>query len=171
MAVRAKLSLDRASYARHKAALKELERVVRKAIIEKALMAGGTPIHADAEALAPGPLAIEIVGGRTLRTKVDPKMAKVVKANAKLAAIGPDAKHWYYRFFEFGATAHDIAPKRVSALRFTGRDGTAFARHAHRSGGVRMRPFLRPAVDRNKDVAVKAMARVLESEIKKAARG
>lgn len=167
MPVKAKLAIDKASYAEFKSQLKQLERVARKEIIERALMAGGKVVHSAAEARAPGPLEIEIIGGRTLRTKVDPKFAAVVKSNAKLVAIGPDKKHWYYRFFEFGATPHDIKPKRAKVLVFEGRDGTAFIRWARKSGGVRMKPFLRPAVDNNASTAVQAMANVLNAEIRK----
>lgn len=170
--VKAKLSIDPESYRGFKRQLKQLERAVRKEIIEEALMAGGSIIHRAAQAKAPGPIEIVIVGGRTLRKRVDPKFAAVVKANAKLAAIGPDAKHWYYRFFEFGATPHDIKPRKGSrVIRFQGPDGAVFARFAKRTGGVRMKPFLRPAVDGNKDAAVKAIVTVLDREIKKAARG
>jgi HK97 gp10 family phage protein len=168
--VKAKLSLDKNAYAKHKAALKELEKAVRKAIIEEALMAGGQLIYDDAQVWAPGPIVITLVSGRTLRKKVDPRFAKVVKGNTKLVAIGPDAKHWYYRFFEFGATPHDIKPKKAKTLRFEGKDGFVFARYASSTGGIRMRPFLRPAVDKNKTAAVIAMGDVLNREIKKAAR-
>jgi HK97 gp10 family phage protein len=144
--------------------------VVRKEVIEKALLAGGGVIHSAAQARAPGPIELQIVTGRTLKRRVDSNFARVVKANAKVAAIGPDADHWYYRFFEFGAKVHDIAPKRVKALLLRGIDSARFAAKALRTGGTRMRPFLRPAVDENGDAAVAAMGRVLADELRKAAR-
>lgn len=170
--VKAKLSLDKTSYDNFKQQLKLLERAARKEVIEEALMAGGSIIHSAAQSRAPGPIEIVIVGGRTLRKRVDPKFAAVVKSNAKLVAIGPSAKKWWYRFFEFGATPHDIRPLRgTGVIAFPGDDGMVFARFAKRTGGVTMRPFLRPAVDQNKDAAVNAMGTVLAREIKKAARG
>lgn len=169
--VSARLTLEPGHFKSHKAALKELERAVRKEIIEEALMAGGTIIHAAAESRAPGPLEIQLVGGRTLRKKVDPRMAQVVKANAKLVAIGPSKKKWYYRFREFGATKHDINVRRVRALKFRTGGADVFAGSASRTGGVQKRPFLRPAVDSKGESAVKEMGRVLDREIKKAARG
>ncbi len=120
-----RLALDPKSYAAHKQALKDLERAVRKEVIEKALLAGGGVIHSAAQARAPGPIELELVTGRSLKRRVDPKFAGVLKANAKVAAIGPDAAHWYYRFFEFGAKVHDIAPKRVKALLLRGIDSGA----------------------------------------------
>lgn len=168
--VKARLSLEAGSYARFKAQLKELERAARKEVIEKALLAGGGIIHTAAQSRAPGPILLKIIGGRSLRKKVDPKFSYVVKSNGKFAAIGPDSKHWYYRFFEFGAKPHDIQPRRSGVLRFEGPDGEVFAARAVRSGGVKMRPFLRPAVDGQGENAVLAMGDVLKREIEKAAR-
>lgn len=167
-----RLRLEPETYKKHKAALKELERAVRKEIIEGALMAGGEIIHSAAESRAPGPLVIRIIGGRSLRKRVDPQLSAIVKANGKFCAIGPSAKEWYYRFFEFGASKHDIRPKRAGAIAFDGRDGGKVIRGwANATGGVQKRPFLRPAVDDNKDSAVAAMGDVLAREIEKAARG
>ena len=168
--VKARLSLDPASFARHKKQLKELARAARKEIIEEALMAGGEIIHSAAESRAPGPLQLRIIGGRTLRKRVDSAFSAVVKSNGKFAAIGPDAKHWYYRFNEFGAKPHDIKAKRAKMLHFQGPDGEVFTARAIKSGGVKMRPFLRPAVDGQGSAAVKAMGDVLVREIEKAAK-
>jgi len=167
-----RLRLEPASYAKHKAALKELERAVRKEIIESALMAGGEIIHAAAESRAPGPLEIRIIGGRALRKRVDPQMSAIVKANGKFCAIGPSKKNWYFRFREFGASKHDIRPKKAGAIAFEGRDGGKVIRGwANATGGVQIRPFMRPAVDDNKNAAVIAMGDVLAREIEKAAKG
>lgn len=168
--VKARLSLEPGSYKRFKAQLKELERAVRKEIIEEALLAGGTVIHDAASAAAPGPgVVLEIVGGRSLRKRIDPKMERVVKSNGKFAAIGPDKKHWYYRFSEFGAKPHDIAGKG-KMLYFQGADGEVFVARAKQTGGVPKRPFLRPAVDNNGTKAVQEMGVVLKREIEKAAK-
>jgi HK97 gp10 family phage protein len=164
-----RLRLDPESYKKHKAALKELEKAVRKEIIEAALMAGGKIIHAAAESRAPGKLELRIVGGRSLRKRVDGRLTAIVKANGKFCVIGPDKKHWHYRFFEFGATKHDIKPKNKSAIAFEGRNGLIVTGSATATGGVRMRPFMRPAVDENKDAAVVAMGNVLANSIEKAA--
>ena len=170
--VKAKLSLSPASYAEMKEKLKKLEKAVRKEIIELALKAGGTPIYDAASAKAPGPFVVmQIVGGRSLRKRVDPQFAGVVKRNGKFIAIGPDRKHWYYRFNEFGARPHDIKPNGRTVIAFKGEDGQmVFARFAKKTGGVRMKPFMRPAVDNNSATAVAAMGNVLSREIEKAAR-
>lgn len=169
--ISARLRLDPATFAKHKTALKLLERVDRKEVIEAALMAGGEIIHAAAEAKAPGKLELVIVGGRSLRKKVDAKLAQIVKANGKFAAIGPSLDKWYYRFFEFGATKHDIKPYKGRAISFKGRDGMVFRGFAKNTGGVRMRPFMRPAVDNQGANAIKALGEVLAREIEKAAKG
>lgn len=167
--VKAKLSLEPGSYARFKAQLKELTRAARKEVIELALKAGGKIIHEAAESRAPGPLQLRIIGGRTLRKRVDSNFSGVVKSNGKFAAIAPDAKHWYYRFTEFGAKPHDITGKG-KMLKFEGADGTTFVARARQTGGVKMKPFLRPAVDGQGEAAVRAMGDVLKREIEKAAR-
>lgn len=169
--VKAKLTLEPASYAKFKAQLKELTRAARKEVIEEALQAGGDIIHSAASSRAPGPFVIlQIVGGRSLRKRVDPAFSGVVKSNGKFAAIGPDRKHWYYRFSEFGAKQHEIKPKNGKALKFQGRDGETFAARAMRTGGVKMRPFMRPAVDSRGPDAVRAMGEILKREIEKAAK-
>jgi HK97 gp10 family phage protein len=169
--VKARLSIEPASYAKHKAQLKELVRAARKEVIEKALRAGGVIIHEAAEEKAPGPgVVMQIISGRTLRKKVDPKFANVVKNNGKFVAIGPDKKHWHYRFFEFGARPHDIKAKRGGMLVFEGDDGLVFVPAAKNTGGVPKRPFLRPAVDTRGDAAVRAMGQTLKTEIEKAAK-
>jgi HK97 gp10 family phage protein len=165
-----RFSLEPDSYKQHKAALKQLEKAVRKEIIEKALMTGGKIVHEAAESKAPGKLAIRIIGGRSLRKRVDANMTKVVRANGKFCAIGPDKKHWHYRFFEFGATRHDIVPKKANAIAFKGNSGFVITKKAFQTGGVRMRPFLRPAVDQNANSVVVAMGDVLAREIEKAAK-
>lgn len=167
--VKARLSLEPGSYSRFKAQLKELARAARKEVIEEALLAGGGVIHSAAESRAPGPLQLRIIGGRSLRKKVDSRLSVVVKSNGKFAAIGPDAKHWYFRFFEFGAKKHDIAGKG-KMLKFEGPDGTVFVARAKQTGGVKMRPFLRPAVDGSGEEAVREMGNVLKREIEKAAK-
>lgn len=166
-----RLRLDPATYAKHKAVLKELARVDRKEVIEAALMAGGAIIHAAAESKAPGRLEIRIIGGRALRKRVDPRMAAIVRANGKFCVIGPSKKNWYFRFREFGASVHDIKPKNAGAIAFEGRSGLVITGWANATGGVQMRPFLRPAVDENGDGAVVAMGDVLAREIERAAKG
>ncbi len=164
--LRGKLSLDPKSYAQLKAKLKGLERAVRKEAIARALLAGGAIIHSAAESRAPGKLELQIITGRTLKKRSDPRWDAIVKANAKVAAIGPDFDHWYYRFFEFGASKHDISVSSPGTIAFQG-----FVRAwAKQTGGIPMRPFLRPAVDGYGEAAVKAMGVVLADEIKKAAR-
>ena len=168
--VKARLSLDPKSSAEFKRQLKELARAARREVIEAALLAGGAIIHGDAEARAPGPLELVLVGGRTLRKRVDARLNKVVKAGAKFAAIGPDKDHWYYRFFEFGATPHDIQPVNANALVFESNGNWVVTSFARQSGGVKAQPFLRPAVDKNQEAAVDAMGSVLKREIEKAAK-
>jgi HK97 gp10 family phage protein len=107
---------------------------VREALREAALE-GAEAIRGPANQSAPGPHIIaEVVGS-------DQKGVTV--------AIGPDEEHWYYRFFESGAQAHEITG---TPLVFQGEEGTVVTgRVGH--PGMAARPFLRPAFDRHKDDA------------------
>jgi hypothetical protein len=75
------------------------------------------------------------------------------KGNA-VAKIGPDEEHWYYRFYEFGATAHEIQGKPL--LIFEGENGPVFSKQVQNAGGTPADPFLRPALDSQADEASQA---------------
>lgn len=177
--IMAKLSLDKKSSDKFNAQLKALAKVASKEIITEALLAGGLIIADAANTRAPGPhILVQVVTGRTLLKSKRFKGLGVyhkrkysgfgeVKSAVRFAAIGPDAEHWYYRFFELGATKHDISVNSPGYVAF---EGGVFA-FAKQSGGIPMRPFLRPAVDQSGGDAVKAMGVVLAREIKKAAKG
>ncbi len=168
--IKARLSLSAESFAKHKAALKKLANVTRKEITSAALLAGGIIIRDAANEKAPGPhIVCIVVTGRTLmksRRFRGLGAGRELKSNMRYAAIGPDADHWYYRFSEFGATKHDISVRDTGYVAFEG----IVRAWAKQSGGTRMRPFLRPAVDDFGQEAVNAMANVLKIEIAKAAR-
>lgn len=164
--VRAKLSLDPKSVADFQRKLKDLEKVIRQAVEEDALMAGAQVIHDEAEKRAPGPyIEIEILSKGQL-SKVS-KVGASMSSASRVAAIGPDKEHWYYRFPEFGATPHDIAGSPV--LAFQGDQGDVVTPFVHSAGGMPARPFMRPA-EAKADEARKAMADVLLAEIEKVTR-
>jgi HK97 gp10 family phage protein len=99
-----------------------------KAALAKATLAGAEKIADAADALAPAP---------RIETEIEKKTAGYVTA-----AIGPDDKHWYWKFFESGAQSHEI-PGPLS-IEFEGK--------LHLVGGaghpgMGARPFLRPAFD------------------------
>ena len=67
------------------------------------------------------------------------------KSNTKVTVgIGPDDPHWYYRYLETGASAHEI--KGNPLLAFEGREGIVIT-HSVQHPGMAARPFLRPAFD------------------------
>jgi HK97 gp10 family phage protein len=93
---------------------------------------------------------------------------KVEKSTTRLAevTIGPDKEHWYYQFFETGASGHEIDGNVKRALRFTmGSEEVVVKRVKH--PGMAAEPFLRPALDENQAQIQEAMAsefrRVIES--------
>ena len=115
------------------AAIRDADIAVRN-VLREAVLAGAQVVVDAAAGNAPGPHIIAKV------TEVDDSGAE--------ASIGPDADHWYYRFFETGAVAHEIPGD--SLLGFEGRDGlvvTARAQHPGMPGS----PFLRPAHDTTMD--------------------
>jgi len=121
--------------------LKELEKMGAEAevVMVEAALAGARVIAGIANVRAPGPhVEVEVLSRANNRAEV---------------GIGPDRKHWYYLFSELGASPHPITTTRRQALRFFGDEGDAFAPQvAH--PGMPAKPFLRPAMDENKDQAV-----------------
>ncbi len=128
----------------------ELKRLLAKAgdaaagHLKEAGLAGGEVIKDEAVRNAPGPgiwCGLDKIG-----------------ADFVEIAIGPLAEKWYYRFFEFGASPHEISPQDAEALLIA---GEKFAAHAVQTGGMAAKPFLRPALDTKDDDAVEAVGKVL----------
>lgn len=104
-----------------------------KLAVRSAAVAGGDVLLEDADQRAPG---------------TDGLIAKVRSQTGTRAVVdvGPTKSRWYWRFFETGATRHEIAGNPM--LVFEGSDGdiirTALVRN---HPGMAARPFLRPAFD------------------------
>lgn len=116
-----------------------------QAVLSEAVRAGAEVVRESAASRAPGP-----------HIEIDEKEKK---AQAVTYEIGPDEEHWYYRFFETGATEHEI---KGSPLVFEGAAGlviTAYVQHP----GLVAEPFLRPAIDEEGERAAAAVG----AEIKK----
>lgn len=104
-----------------------LEMAARRGLGDAA-EAGGEEMVELAMQLAPGPY---IVMGRVRQ-----------RGDTAETAVGPDRDHWYYVFFEMGATEHEIAG---NPLVFEGDNGlviTGGVRHP----GMAAQPFLRPVL-------------------------
>lgn len=118
-----------------------------KAALRRATLAASEPVVDVANAKAPGPhIEAEVVSATENRVTV---------------AVGPDKEHWYYRFAERGAAAHEITGV---PLIFEGRAGmirTASVSHP----GMAARPFLRPAMDEESGAAEAAMGATLRAAI------
>lgn len=129
------------------AALQRLDLTVKREL-RSAGLAGADVIKRVANARAPGP-HIETAVSQSTGSKV-------------VVDIGPDATHWFYRFHETGAAAHEI--QGAALLAFEGRDGTVITpRVSH--PGMPASPFLRPAFDEKKDAARDAMGDALRARI------
>lgn len=121
-------------------------------VLVRAAQYGAGVIRAAADADAPSP------GSVTTKTVASGKKVRV--------DIGPDKKHWYHRFFEFGADRHEIKPKRAKRLRFEIGDVFVFAR-AVQHPGMAAKPFLRPAMDEHQGQAVAAVGDVLRGAVER----
>src|SRR4030067_1033142 len=128
--------------------LDQLGARARGALLDAA-EAGAEVIEAAAEQKAPGP---HIVTGNQ---KVEGGRAEV--------DIGPDKEHWYYQFFETGATAHEIAG---SPLVFEGDKGLIVTRKVNHTG-MPAEPFLRPALSEKSEAAKDAAGERFKPEIDK----
>lgn len=127
--------------------LNELDLNVKREL-RAAGVAGAEEIRALANGMAPGP-HVEIDVVRTTGTVVE-------------VAIGPDAEHWYYRFHERGAVAHEIHGAEL--LAFDGASGLVITpRVSH--PGMAAQPFLRPAMDENEGPATDAMGARLRAAV------
>lgn len=193
--VRARLSIDPKSLADFDRAMKRLEQAVRREVVERALLAGGGIIHNAAENKAPGPyIEIEIMTGAELMKGWSSAGAQGIKSDGVYAVIGPDEKHWYYRFQEYGVKAHGVkrrkrtrkeitlraqsprSSRRSIKKSFAGKrpsmvfmiDGKLI--FARKVKGHAAHPFLRPAVDTSGNSAIAQMGRVMGAEIEKAGR-
>lgn len=127
--------------------------VAPRAVMQAAALKGAEVVHDAAEPQAPGP-HIEVAPGELTDRRAS-------------ALVGPDEKHWYYRFFEFGAGSHP--EPGTPFLVFEGDAGTIATRSVEHPG-VAASPFLRPAVDEHKDEIYKAIAEVFEKAIREAVR-
>lgn len=120
-----------------------------RAALLDAARSGAEEIEREADKLAPEP-HIEIGDER-------------VEGGTAEVSIGPDDAHWYYRFFEFGATRHEI---KGNPLVFEGEKGLIVTRRVNHPG-MPARPFLRPAADMRKEAAVKRVGETFRREIDK----
>jgi HK97 gp10 family phage protein len=192
----ARLSIDPKSLAEFQRAMKRLAEAVRREVVEQALLAGGGVIHDAAEGKAPGPhIALEVMTGSELMKGWKSAGAQGVVSNGIYAVIGPDDKHWYYRFSEYGVKTHGVkrrkrtkkeidlrakSPRsmrrsikksfagRLPSMVFTIGGKLIFTRKVK---GQVARPFLRPAMDSQGNAAINEIGKVLGREIDKAARG
>lgn len=129
------------------AALRALDGGV-KAALRAAMRAASEPVVDTANAKAPGPhIDAEVVSASEGKVTV---------------AVGPDKAHWYYRFLERGAAAHEITGSPL--LTFDGREGMIrMAGLTH--PGMAARPFLRPAFDEKQKAAEDAASAVLRAAV------
>ena len=111
------------------------------------MRAGAEDLREEANRLAPSP---DIITGNE---KVDSGVAEI--------SVGPTREKWYLRFFEFGATSHEI---KGTPLVFEGERGLVMTRSV-KHPGMAARPFLRSAVTRNKERIVAKIGEVFQSEI------
>lgn len=120
---------------------------VAGAALGKATLRGADVLEQAAERMAPGP---------HIETQIIEEAPGLV-----VVAIGPDKDHWYYQFSETGASPHEIPTTKAQGetiLHFEGGpDGETFAFKVDHPG-MAAAPFLRPAVDTQKDKAIDALA-------------
>ena len=119
----------------------------------KAARAAEVPILDDANRNAPGP---HILALQSKRESTE---------DLAVVDIGPDKDHYYYQFIETGATGHEIKGKTI--LAFLGRKGLVITKSVQHPG-MAARPFLRPAMTKNRDAAQKKAGEVFLAEILKA---
>ena len=113
-------------------------------VLAIAAQAGAQVIADTANGLAPSPNVL--IEGDT----------KASSKNKVTLNIGPSEEKWYWRFLETGAVGHGISPRSKKALAFEV-DGERVLAWAVQHPGMAAQPFLRPAFDKEKDNATKAV--------------
>lgn len=95
-------------------------------------------------------------------------VAEIAKSTVGMAEfdIGPDKEHWYYQFFETGAGRHEIDASVKRALKFSMGSDEVIVRRANHPG-MAAEPFLRPALDENKESIQAAMGKVFMQTLEK----
>ena len=134
-----------------RAKLHQLGDLVRQAN-SQAARSGAEIIRADAASNAPGPHVL------ARQSKLNSTEDQAV------VDIGPDKDHYYYQFFETGATGHEIRGSKY--LAFMGSKGLIITRSV-KHPGMAAHPFLRPAMTKNKDAVQKRAGEVFLAEINK----
>lgn len=92
------------------------------------------------------------VGAEVIQSAANPKAPapniiteELEKSSTKVTVgIGPDDAHWYYRYLETGASAHEYSGNPL--LAFEGSEGTIITGSVSHPG-MAAKPFLRPAFD------------------------
>lgn len=113
-------------------------------VLAAAAQAGAQVIADTANGLAPSPNVL--IEGDT----------KGSSKNKVTLNVGPSEEKWYWRFLETGAVGHGISPRSKKALAFEV-DGERVLAWAVQHPGMAAKPFLRPAFDKEKDNATKAV--------------
>lgn len=121
-----------------------------RAELEAAAKAGADVIRQDANRAAPSNHIEQEVAANT--------------GTAVEVEIGPDSKHWYFKFAETGAAPHEISPRSAEFLRFRTHGRFVRAKSVHHTG-MAARPFLRPAADSQVDAASARVGEVLLAAI------
>lgn len=114
-----------------------------RAALDKAVEAGALVVKAAMIARGPGP-------------EIDYQ-----KVDEAVYHIGPVKRKFFYTFLEKGTQPHMIRPRRKRALHW----GEGAFSAGHMVGGIQARPFMRPAVDENRDQIGSAAGAVLREAI------
>lgn len=135
------------------ARLKELGDIAAGAAVMEAVIEGGKAMKDEIESRAPGPHIV-----------VWPSMGGLKRGYAEVW-IGPDKEHWYYRFFETGASPHEIEPFAAEALLLVG--GNLREKVLHHPG-MGANPFMRPGFDASEARVKARIGERLWEELRKA---
>jgi len=121
-----------------------------RAILKDAANLGAEIIIDVAEVYAPVPGAVA-------------KETVMSHKDVAIVDIGVSKKKWWAKFFEVGATPHEIKGTKMPLV-FEGDDGrivTWMVEHP----GMPAQPFLRPAFDGQKDNATKTVGAVIKGQV------
>lgn len=135
------------------AMLQKMSDIAAGAAVMEAVLAGGKVLEDEIESRAPGPHVITM-----------PDMRSIKRGYAGVK-VGPDKDHWYYRFFETGASPHEIEASLAEALTLVG--GNLRERVLNHPG-MAANPFMRPGFDASEGKVKAEIGKVLMEALRRA---
>ena len=140
--------------------LEQLPGKVQLNIMRGALRAAQKPVLEDARSNVATGHTLALKNSLRIGTKINRKTGHV-EASLKAGGKHKGKDAFYAHFVEYGTKEHEIRPKRGGYLTINGTKIYTSVIHP----GVRKKPFMRPALDRNAAAAIIAAGNYMKNRL------